>query len=175
MMNFLKRLFTRTKRIEPRDTAKASAELRNMVLHINPDSLGIKPSENTPNVWGVLMEFWLNQAIVTVVSLADGTTSMYFSSGGCIVGSGTTPDPAAASRQLIRVAEQFLPVIPETVACPMPKQRNVRFHLLTFTGYHSIELAESEIENKNHQLFRLYAYGQDVISKIRIHTEKHAK
>jgi len=174
-MNFLKRLFSKTERIKKTDPVKASAELRNMILHVNPDSLGIKPSKNTPNVWGVLMEFWLNQTVVTIVSLADGTTSMYFNSGGAIVGSGTHPKPAAATRQFIRVAEDFLSVIPEAIACPMPKEGNVRFHLLTFSGYRSIEAIESEVENKSHQLFSMYMYGQKVITEIRIHTEKHAR
>ena len=174
-MNFLKNIFTGTKPIKQQDPARTSAELRNMVLHMNPDKLGVRPSESTPNIWGVLMEFWMKQTVVTIVSLADGTTSMYFSTGGGILGAGSAPAPSTASRQLIRVAEQFYSVIPEAVACPMPKPGNVRFHLLTFASFRSIELAENEVQNKSHQFFRLYAYGQDVITKIRVHAEKHGK
>lgn len=174
-MKFLKSLFSKTKDTVASGSVTASTELRSMLLHANPNSMGIKPSESMPNVWGVLMEFWLNRAVVTIVSLADGTTSMYFSSGGSIIGSGAYPKPAAISRQFIEVAESFLSVIPQSIACPMPKDGNVRFHLLTFDGYHSIEVVESDVENISHQFFSLYSCGQKVITEIRIHTEAYAK
>lgn len=175
-MNFLKRLFPKQQRIhQPADPEQASDELRSMILHLKPEALGIKVSENTPNVWGVLMEYWINQTVVTVVSLADGTTSMYFSSGGGFIGAGEHPKPAMASQQLIQAAESFLAVIPESIACPMPINGNVRFHLLTFDGSRSIEVAENEVEKPSHPFFSLYARGQRVITEIRIHTDANVK
>lgn len=174
-MSFLKRVFSKTKRIQLPDPARASATLRSMVLHMKPDSIGLRPSPLMTNVWGVLMELWIDQTVVTIVSLGDGTTSMYFSSGGAILGSGTHLNPATATRELIQRAEKFHNFIPATINCAMPKRGNVRFHLLTFRGFRSIEVAESEVEKKEHPLFPMYVDGQHVITEIRLYAEKYSK
>jgi len=162
------------KKLRSQDPARASAELRSMILHLDPASLGIKPSNITPNVWGALMELWMNRAVVTIVSLADGTASMYFSSGGGILGSGESPAVADAGREFIRTAETVQSTIPKSIACPFPKPGCIRFHLLTFDGYRSTEVSIEDVE-RNQPLSSLYATGQELITQIRIHTEQRAR
>ncbi|MBN2387823.1 MAG: hypothetical protein JXB85_12465 [Anaerolineales bacterium] len=157
------------------DPAEAAAGLRNLALMIDPAQVGIEPSKANPRVWGVLMELGMGEAVVTLVSLADGTTSMYFSTGGGYLGSGEDPDAARASKDLVLKAEKSLDHIPEAATCPQPRPGNVSFHVLTFDGHRSIEAAEAEIRDRRHPLFSLYGYGQNVITQVRLlHERKQA-
>lgn len=168
MRRFFRTIAGKERRITTADPRKASADLRNQMLHVKPERVGISRSELLPNVWGVLMEFWIDKTLVTLVSLADGATSMYYSSGGGNIGCGSFPKVAAASREFIGAAEQRLSLIPATFVCTMPRPGNVSFHLLTFDGFHSIELPEPEPPYAPEPLTMLYGFGQEVITQIRL-------
>ena len=172
MLNKLRNLFSPQRKIKPKDPVRASADLRGLILHMKPEQISISRSSEIPNVWGVMMEIGMGGAVVSVVSLAEGTTSMYFSSGGGIIGTGQHEEVALASRMFISAAERCLEAIPQSIACPMPAQGNVRFHLLTFDGYRSIETVESDIQKTAHPLYHLYESGQWVITKVRMRTQK---
>ena len=168
MFDFFKNIFSDRKKMQVKDPKEASSNLRSMVLHINPKDIGISKSDEFPNVWGTLMEIGMSGAVVTVVSLADNTTSIYFSSGGGFIGAGGHPEVANASRQLIQCSEKYLALIPLAIACPIPTQEHVRFHLLTFDGYRSVEITVSDVQNPSHPLHPLYVCGQKVITEVRI-------
>jgi hypothetical protein len=172
MFDKLLNLFSPQRKIRPKDPIRASADLRGLILHMKPEQINVSRSSEIPNVWGVMMEIGMGGAVVTVVSLADGTTSMYFSSGGGIIGAGQHEEVALASKMFIGAAERCLELIPQSIACPMPAQGNVRFHLLTFDGYRSVENVENEIQKPSHPLYRIYESGQWVITKVRMRTEK---
>ena len=61
--------------------------LRQQVLTLDPLSLGLDPSASN-RVWGVLMETGYPEAVASLVVIADGTVSLYFSNGGGIIGVG---------------------------------------------------------------------------------------
>lgn len=172
MFDKLRNLFSPQRNIKPKDPVRASSDLRGLILHMKPEQINVSRSGEIPNVWGVMMEIGMSGAVVSVVSLAEGTTSMYFSSGGGIIGAGQHEEVALASKMFIGVAERYLESIPQSIACPMPAQGNVRFHLLTFDGYRSIEVVESDVQRTDHPLSRLYESGQWVITKVRMRTQK---
>lgn len=58
-----------------------------------------------PAVWGILMETGYPQGIATLVSLADGTTSLYFSNGDGMIGGGQHANIAQASKAFVAAAE----------------------------------------------------------------------
>jgi hypothetical protein len=59
-------------------------QLRQRILGFNPDELGLKPSLEAPHVWAVLVEMGYEVGTATLVSLVDGTTSLYYSTGGVV-------------------------------------------------------------------------------------------
>jgi hypothetical protein len=63
-------------------------EMRGQMFRLDPNKVGIKRSNDKPNVWGVMTEFSTDSGYVTIVSLANGRTNMYFSSGSVILGAG---------------------------------------------------------------------------------------
>ena len=60
------------------------------------------------------------EAVMTLVALADGTTSLYFSNGGGMIGGGEHPRVAAATRRLVDVAARFLTVLSPATDFPLP-------------------------------------------------------
>lgn len=146
--------------------------LRNKILSLNPSDAGIQPSREMPNVWGVLMETGYPQALVTLVSLADGTTSLYFSNGGGMIGGGQHATVAQASKSFVVAAENYYQKMSLTESFPSPAIGKVKFYVLTYSGVYTIDADENELGNKKHELSPLFYYGQDVITQFRLVQEQ---
>jgi len=146
--------------------------LRNKLLSLNPREVDITATTEHPTVWGVMMETAYPEAIVTLAALVDGTTSLYFSSGGGILGSGNHPTVGTAARQMVSIAEMALEFTQPVKEYPSPIAGNIRFYLLTFEGIHSAECPERELQSGKHSLSELYAAGQKLIAQIRMVSEK---
>lgn len=71
--------------------------LRGMVLHLDPATTTMGWTPDSPAVWGGLMDMSYARGAATLVCLRDGTTSLYTSTGGGILGAGGHPGVAAAS------------------------------------------------------------------------------
>jgi hypothetical protein len=69
------------------DPAETVGDLRQNALTVTPEDLGLAPTTERPDVWDVLMETGYPDAVATLVCLADGTTSMYFSNGAGVFAS----------------------------------------------------------------------------------------
>jgi hypothetical protein len=155
------------KKAAKRSADGATASLRAMILRTPPDELGFAPGEDT-QLYGVLMETGYDSAIATIVSLADGTTSMYFSSGGGTIGAGEHESVANATRAFVSAAGDFLSYAEPTTDFPSPGIGEVRFQFLTFGGGFTAAAPEDDLGNQRHALAALFYAGQDVISQIRL-------
>jgi len=60
--------------------ARAMKELRDRLLTSSPEEVGLSGEDAEAKVWGVLMEVALpSSGVSTIVSLRDGTASLYMS------------------------------------------------------------------------------------------------
>lgn len=151
--------------------APVYARLRGQILNLSPAEIGLLPTEQSPSVWGVLMELGYPNGVATLVCLAEGTTSLYFSGGGGIIGAGTLEAVQQASRAMLAEAEQCQDKTTLTIDFPLPPAGRVRFYWLTFTGIQTREVNEAEIIEKQHGLSALFYRGQEVITQVRIHQQ----
>jgi hypothetical protein len=55
--------------------------LRGQLLEVDPAELGLSPSPRLPRIWAMLMEMGLDTGTASLVAVADGTTSLYLSTG----------------------------------------------------------------------------------------------
>lgn len=149
---------------EPADVIKG---LRDRVCSVAPAEIGVSPSEETPNVWGVLMETTYPGALVTLVALADGTTSLYFGHGGGILGGGDHESIRSASTSFIAAAEYYHEQLAPTESFPLPDIGRVRFYALTFSGPLTAEASEVELGEGRHQLSDLFYAGHAVLAELR--------
>ena len=166
-------LFRKSQEPQPTpEPAPIYAQMRRQILTIAPDEVGIAQSLETPNVWGVLMEMGYPEAVVTLVSLADGTTSLYFGNGGGIIGGGGYPGVAKASKKLVSHSEEYFKSMTPTTSFPLPAVRRVKFYILTFQGEFTADIDEKELGEGRHDLSPLFYSGQAVITQLRLNAEQ---
>ncbi len=146
-------------------------DLRDGILSLVPAEIGLAPQVGGPRVWGVLMEMVIDDTPVSLVSVADGSTSLYFGNGGGIIGAGETAAVAAATDQFITTAERLLPEMSRTDAFPLPVAGRVIFYVLTHDGAYTADVVEPDLQAGGHVLSPLYTMGQDVITQVRLHQQ----
>ena len=153
------------------DPGEVYLGLRSQVLSLDPKAIDIAPSEELPEVWGVLMESTFPGALMTFVCLAHGTVSLYLSTGGGIIGSGQHEAVAAAGQELLEIAQVAAEDMSITRTFPPPADGRVRFYLLTFHGVATAEADENELGEGRHELSPLFYQSHEVITQIRIASE----
>jgi len=159
----------------PPDPAPTYLQLRSRILSLDPVDAGLTPSLTAAHIWGVLMETSYNVGTATLVALADGTTSLYYSTGGGLLGSGEYAPLAKASKALVTEAENHLQQMSITHQFPLPKVGQVRFIFLTYSGAFTTDATERKLASMKHPLSRLYRLGQETLAQLRILTEKETK
>jgi hypothetical protein len=143
--------------------------LRDRVLKItDKDVSGLKGKR----VWAVLMDMGRPTATVTVVAIADGTASLYFSKGGGIIGLGEHKNIHPESLKLVEVSAGYLNKMKKVDQFPLPAPGEVRFFVVTPDGVFSAKAMESELETHDHDLRGLFSQTNDLITQMRITEEK---
>ena len=100
-------------------TAEIYDSLRKQVLSLTPEQLG--EYGNGP-VFCVTMETGYPEAIATVVAVADGSASLYFSNGGGIIGTGEHSEGRAAALSVVDYSERFLKHTKSKKIFPLPRK-----------------------------------------------------
>lgn len=122
------------------DCVPVYSDLRAQVLSL--DSGAVKPVGDPP-VLAVLMETGYPEAVATLVCVADGSVSLYFSSGGGTIGVGENVPVARASKGFLSDAARATSNLSPSQKHPLPQPGHVRFSLVTPSGVHSSEASET--------------------------------
>lgn len=149
------------------DAAAVYLDLRAQALGITRGQLeGQKVT--TGKVLVLLMETGYPEAVVTLVGVADGSTSLYFSNGGGTIGAGEHDDVVAATSCWLDLADGLLDQLPEASEEVEPPGEGVtQFVATTETGRRAARAAEEELGAGEHPLSALFYAGHDVITEIR--------
>jgi hypothetical protein len=142
-------------------------QLRQQALTTPPEELEFE--RRWPRVWGSVMELGLpSGAVATLVVFADGTTSLYSSAGGGIVGSGSQRTVRRASDEFMEAATAAASRgFADAAESPLPAPGRVRFYLRTTGGLRTAEAGEAELKAGGHALSALYTAGQAVLAQVR--------
>ena len=142
----------------------AMKALRDRLLTSSPKEVGLSGEDATAKVWGVLMEMALPNGVATLVSVHDGTASLYTTSGGGVLGGYSARNEA---KQFVAEAEKHLKSMKLTKSFPYPEVGRLKFYVLTQDGVYTAEDAEKEITRQGHTLFPLFAAGNQVLTALR--------
>jgi hypothetical protein len=139
--------------------------LRRMVLDLDPVAV---PTAELPRVWGAMMDTGYPNGTATVVCLADGTTSLYTSTGGGILGAGVHESVAVPSRQLLTLVEAHLNQMPPSTEDTLPDPDWVVMRALTFTDRRAVPAEEDELAYNRHALAAVFHAFHTVITQLRL-------
>ena len=147
-------------------------QLRTRIIHLDPSELGLSPSTSAPRVWGVMVEIGYQVGSATLVCFADGTTSLYYSTGGGMLGSAEYSPVSEASKALVSQAENHLAHFSSRNEFPLPAVGQVRFIILTYTGLLTGEAPEETLASGKHLLALLFLKAHETLEQLRLLTEK---
>ena len=148
-----------------KDDRNPYADLRKQALSMSATEAGVTMADD--QVWGVLMDLPISEATATVVAFADGSASIYLSSGGGFIGGGQQAGIKRAAEAFVDAGRDVTKYFTPTADYPLPAAGQVRFYLRTGAHVATALADERELESGRHRLSALFAAGQDVIASYR--------
>jgi hypothetical protein len=125
--------------------AKASLADRLREIGFRVLEFRVAVSAEHPNVFGILMETGYPKAAATLAVFAEGSTSLYFSSGGGIIGAGQHESVRKTHGRFFAEAEAYRRAFTPATDTPLPAVGRVRFYLRTFGGTLTAEAPEEDL------------------------------
>jgi hypothetical protein len=166
---FIARGRSRHQAAERRAASQLAAAMRRRALSLSAAEVGITQAVTDDDIWGVVADWSPGDGTATVVALADGSTSLYASFGGGVIGGHAHEPVRQASALLIQSVRQARAAFNPTVPMPLPGPRRARFYALSRHGLlGSIELSESELQASSQPLRTVFASLQAVITQLRL-------
>ncbi|MFI7599759.1 hypothetical protein [Actinoplanes sp. NPDC049681] len=145
--------------------------LRRQVLEIVPAEVGITPTPDLPRVWGLLMDTTYEQGGYSLVALADGTTSLYTTTGGGLIGGGQHAQVVAATLAALRTVETHLDQLPPSVEDALPPVDGVVLRALTYDGQRAVLAAEQDLGEGRHPQAEIFHAAHGAIAELRLINE----
>jgi hypothetical protein len=150
------------------------SDLRRHALSIKRDDIGVPaPSADAP-AWGILMETGYGPMTATLVALVDGTTSLYLSNGGGVIGGQNHETVRTANTAFINRANHSLEYLKPTALFPIPEPAHTVFYVLTDSGILTGGALETDLGYDRHPLSPLFHAGHEVITQLRPFLEDDA-
>ena len=146
-------------------------ELRTMALSIKASQIGVEPGNEHP-VYGAVIDMVFGEATATMISMLDGTVSLYYSSGGGIIGVGERyGEVREHSFILLANAVQLLEYFSVTEDYSLPEEENSCFaFFLTEDGVYKADF-HMDRDDEGEEYNFLNHLIQNLLTSIRVSTE----
>ena len=146
--------------------------LRKMLLSAKPSDFKLVPTRALPRVWAAMLELRFGESIASLVAVAEGSTSLYLSTGGGVIGGGEHESVRKENEKFLalieKTLEMFVPIdTPLTVV-----EGSVAFAVFTYDGMRGARDTEERMIRKQSPLWAAYYLGQEVITALRLTVEK---
>jgi len=145
--------------------------LRTQAINVTPAQLQLQ-LDNDNDIYGIVMDWNMGDAIVTVVSFKTGDASVYLSTGQAFIGGSAHETVINAAKQFVIVGEKYLSKAQKTQNSEPTNEKKVDFYFLTKSGKYYIADDFSKIENNTSDLLNLFEAGNKVITEYRLITDK---
>ncbi len=141
--------------------------LRHQALSIQRTEAGIPAPPPEAPAWGILMETGYPEATATMLALSDGTTSLYLSSGGGVIGGHAHQDVRQANAEFVETANQYYQHLKPTDSFPVAAEGHTLFYVLTDSGVLTGSGREEDLGLERHPLSPLFHASHRVITELR--------
>jgi hypothetical protein len=151
------------------EPAPIYTDLRSMVLDLEPDAIDVLEGEPWSAALVAVLELGLVAGSATIVAVADGSVSMYTSSGGGVLGAGDHVAVRAAATRFRVATGEHRPHFRAVETYPPPSPEGQVAFLARFADARLAAAApETLLRSGRHPLAGLYAVGQDLLTEIRL-------
>ena len=149
------------------EPAEAFLDLRNLALSLQPENLNL-PADHTEPI-AILMETGYEDAAVTLACVVEGSTSLYFSNGGGVIGAGEHESVRKATFELFEGLPAYLQHFEPVSDTPLPLQGKVTFYVITADGIKSSgPINEDDLGYQRHNLAPLFILAHEVLAQVRM-------
>jgi hypothetical protein len=143
------------------------AGLRKEALETSPMNVGMAGQIQDDEPYGILMEMSIASSVVTLACFGSGDASVYYQSGGGMVG-GISHEPVRkVAKEFVAQAQKALPRMKKTNEYPLPSPDSVRFYVLTPKGVFTVETSRQSLGDSKNALSAMFYSGQEVVSQMR--------
>lgn len=143
------------------------AAARTRLFDLKAEDIGIAAPPDSPDVWGVAIDYPTAQTVATLVTLADGTVSLLLSEGPAFMGAGQHREVARAAEILLSDAQSLYSSLKPTADFSLPSNDRAHIYLLTRTGVLGEDVSDDESSPTQHRLAEMRLQGDAVIASIR--------
>jgi len=142
--------------------------LRQQILTLDPASMHLAPSAEHPHLYGGLMEMGMGGDVATLVALADGTTSLYWSTGGGIIGAGFHEVVKGPSKAFLAALERHVDEFGPDPGGATPTAAMIHLRALSFDRGRLLAAGlEADFGEKRNPMWDVFFAGHALIAAIR--------
>lgn len=167
-------LFSFKKKAGPQKADKAPSQrneyegLKRLAYSTTYEQLHLPDAAGKEVLYGVLMDWdYDGKAIITIVTYRTGDASLYFSTGGGIIGGVTHAEIVRASKALITQAESLLPDAGSADTALRAEPGMLKFYFMTTKGKYTIRDKVDNVYNGSSTLSSLFAKVNELINAMR--------
>lgn len=149
-------------------------ELRRQAIETTAENLGVADPKGN-QVFGTVMEMGIPNSVVTLACFADGDASLYYKTGGGMIGGIGHENVRKAAQEFTTLARKAVARMTRTTEYPLPGPDRVRFYVLTARGVFTTETDRETLADPGSDLGALFYGGQEVVSQMREVQEQKAR
>lgn len=140
---------------------------RNMAFSVTPNDLEIALLDEK-EVFGIIVDWNLGNAVATVVAYITGDASLYLSTGQIFIGGYAHENIVTAAKDLIKSSISYLDFMEFTNTQELPAENIVRFYCKTTSGIYMHEENVVDLANESNVWNNLFRKVNIVISEYKI-------
>lgn len=143
--------------------AEVSADLRRQALEMSPFDTATPADEP----YGFITEFRQGEAVVTMTAFATGDASLYFSTGGGLIGLIGKADIAELARTTVEALRPLAPQLERSDSTDPPEPGDFCFYVLTPAGRRICRINASGTARRDSPEVALVGLSGALLTKIR--------
>ena len=157
-----------TKHKETRVDKNIYADLRNQALSVTHSQLQLDIDSSSTTLYGVVVDFDMGPAIVTIVAFKSGDASVYLNTGQMFIGGYGREKIRNSGLKLVNEAQSYLDKTKLTALTDLPGKQNIKFFLLTNKGKFFHEEPFANIESNKSEWSKLFYLANDIVTQYRL-------
>lgn len=150
------------------NSSNAYAGLRGMVLEGTRSNFGLGPGASPTQPFAVVTDWGDAQGTTTIIAVADGSASVYPSSGAASIGGGQSHESIRnAALKAVELAAGAQAQMHATTQFPLARRGQVTFYEVTDSGVFTATASQEDLNGNRSPFSQLAAATQNIVAEYR--------